>query len=105
MLTQFINKLKLRFRERAAKSVFKSILDGERPPSVPEDWVRSPTTTSPGWRWDDPDNAKNSVRFFRGDSRDSNLSHQQPFVIVVRDGHVLDEHGNIIDDEAVLSEA
>jgi hypothetical protein len=67
------------------------VLSGrKRPEGMPEDWVGSATTSSLGWRWDDPDNRGNSVRIFRGDPNDLDLRHRTPFVIDVRVGRVRD---------------
>jgi hypothetical protein len=83
----------------------EAFLTGSRPPNVPENWVGAPTVSSPGFRWDDPHNPGNSLRFFRANPNDPNPSHREDFVIVVRDGRVLDKDGNVIDDEGVTWEA
>lgn len=78
---------------------------GDRPFNVPSHWVRSPTTSSEGFRWDDPDNPGNSVRIFHGDPTDEDPAHRGPFVIVVSDGRVLDRNGDPLADRTAVVEA
>lgn len=86
-------------------ALMQALISGERPPNVPDHWVGTPTRSATGFRWDDPNNPNNSVRIFQGDPNDTNPSHRAPFVIVIRDGDVLDQTGNVITDEAVTAEA
>ena len=72
-----------------------------RPKGMPESWLGSPTTSSSGWRWDDPDKPNDSVRIFRGMPNDPDPMHRKCFVIDVKDGRVCDAYGDPIQDEAV----
>ena len=77
----------------------------KRPKQIPENWIGSPTKSSPGWRWDDPTNSGNSVRLLRGVAEDTNPAHRGDFVIVVSDGKVLDTNGQPVSDPAIVGEA
>jgi hypothetical protein len=81
------------------------IMSGKRPPLIPENWIGMPTTSAKGFRWDDPNNPGNSVRFFDGVPHDPNPSHRESFVIVISDGKVLNADGNVVTDEAAIAEA
>lgn len=73
------------------------VLTGQvRPPTVPAHWVGSPTRSAPGWRWDDPANEGNSVRIFRADPGNADVSKRVPYVIVVSNGQVLGNDGQPI---------
>jgi hypothetical protein len=86
-------------------ATFERWLSGERPPNIPEHWVGSPTRTSEGYRWDDPADAGNSMRMFRGDPGDSDPAHREPFVIMVRGGQVLDVNAEPINDPEIVAHA
>jgi hypothetical protein len=105
MFARLIDRLRDRSQRWAIQRVLDGVLSGERPPGVPHNWIRTPTQTGVGFRWDDPDNPGNSVRFFRGDPTDPNPSHHQAFVIELRDGQVVDEQGLVVNDEAVVAHA
>ncbi|MGL4489138.1 MAG: hypothetical protein ACRCU5_06810 [Rhizobiaceae bacterium] len=74
---------------------FDAILEGQRPDSIPADWVGSPTQSAPGFRWDDP-KGQNSVRFFKGDPNDTDATKRQPYVIVISDGKLMGRDGKPI---------
>src|SRR5436190_862081 len=60
----------------------EALLTGKtRPPQVPADWIGSPTKSAPGWRWDDPQNAGNSVRIFRGNPADPDPAKRKDHVV------------------------
>ncbi|QWW67928.1 hypothetical protein [Rhizobium sp. WYJ-E13] len=73
------------------------ILSGKvRPPQIPSHWVGKPTSSSRGWRWDDPDNSGNGVRFFAGDPDDPVPSKRNTYVVVVSGGVAMGADGNPI---------
>ncbi|WP_145635034.1 hypothetical protein [Neorhizobium alkalisoli] len=67
-----------------------------RPEKIPSHWMGRPTSSAPGWRWDDPDDLGNSVRFFTGDPDDPLPSKQTPYVIVVSGGSVIGRDGKSV---------
>lgn len=69
-----------------------------RPANIPPDWIGSPTRSSPGWRWDDPKDSGNSVRFFQGNPDDDDPAHRKAFVIVVAGGRVIGRDGHPVED-------
>jgi hypothetical protein len=73
----------------------------KRPQGMPETWIGSPTTSSRGWRWDDPDNPGDSVRIFAAIPDDPEPWHRVPFVVDVSNGRCRDKNGNAIEDETV----
>jgi hypothetical protein len=91
--------------DREIAAVMEGIYRGERPPGIPDNWVGSKTKEPGGFRWDDPQDAGNSVRFLRGNPDDPNPAHREPFVIDVRGGKVRDVNGDAIEDEADAAEA
>ena len=61
------------------------ILDGSvRPDKIPDDWIGEPLPNSEGWRWFDPNNRGNSVRFYGG---------EEPYVVVTANGQIVGRDG------------
>ena len=64
-----------------------------RPPQIPDDWEGEPLPDGRGWRWFNPANRGDSVRLYRGDP-DSEFPHKrEPYVIVTRNGQLIDHKG------------
>jgi len=78
------------------------ILSGRvRPEKIPSNWVGRPTSSAPGWRWDDPNDPGNSVRFFAGDAHDPVQSKRAPYVVVVSGGLVIGADGKPVPDSNI----
>lgn len=61
------------------------IFDGSvKPENIPEDWVGEPLPDNQGWRWFNPIDRTDSVRFYSGD---------EPYVIVTAKGKVIGRNG------------
>jgi len=67
-------------------SEIEDILKGRlRPPNIPDEWLGEPLPNNQGWRWYNPENRGDCVRIYAAD---------EPYVVVTRDGEVLDSDGN-----------
>jgi hypothetical protein len=83
--------------EESKLTNFEKIITGEeRPLQIPENWLGRPTESAPGWRWDDPNDAGNSVRIFAGDPTTQSPSEREPYVVVVSGGKTIGRDGTHI---------
>jgi hypothetical protein len=57
-----------------------------RPRQIPGDWHGEPLPDRAGWRWFDPNNRGNSVRFYRGEGA-------APYVVVTVSGAIIGPDG------------
>jgi hypothetical protein len=72
----------------------EGIFNGKvRPPLIPPDWKGEPLPDKGGWRWYSPTNRLDSVRIYRGDSKSSDPSKRLPYVVVTRNGELIDRFG------------
>jgi len=77
-----------------AEGPMDDIVTGKiRPEKIPADWIGSPTKSAIGWRYDDPNNAGNSVRIYQGDPNDPEPSKREPYVVVISNGKVIGRDG------------
>jgi hypothetical protein len=70
-----------------------------RPPGMPSNWVESPTRTGggspdPGFRWRDPQNGNNNVRWMPGNRGSQNPAERNPYYKQQWDGRNVDSNGN-----------
>ena len=73
---------------------------GTRPPQIPDTWRGRPLRGGDGWCWEDPENAGNSVRFYRGDPASVFPSKRSPYVVVCSEGFLIDRDGEPIPDSS-----
>lgn len=64
------------------------------PPKIPGDWIGEPLVDGKGWRWFDPQDRGNSVRFYRGDPEAEHEVDRSSYVVVTVKGEILDREGN-----------
>jgi hypothetical protein len=92
-LLLFVGSVPASAGDNTSMSFEKLISGEERPHQIPENWVGRPTESAKGWRWDDPNDAGNSVRIFAGDPNSPSPSKRQAYVIVISGGTVIGRDG------------
>lgn len=73
---------------------YEDVLSGQvRPRLIPEHWLGEPLPDGRGWRWLDPEDRGNSVRFYRGDPGAENPVDREAYVVVTVEGEYLNRDG------------